>query len=255
MAWRAGPSAQSNRCCASWRRRSPHSSAASAAAPNPGSRACARDRYHAADFRVGDGLTIRKSGKLGCVGVPGEIKVRWHRELPSAPTSAILTRQAGKWYVVFHVEIEAAEQVNGASLGIDLGLTSLAALSNGQRIGRPNITKTNARKLRRLQRAFARCQRGSRVRRRRKAAVTTLQAHIGNSRRDYLHKVSADLVFRVSAHCRRRPQHQRSRRRQADEACSRCLLGAIDRDARLQSCKSWWSDRQGRSKRHKSDVP
>ena len=57
----------------------------------------ARDRYHAADFRVGDGLTIRKSGKLGFVGVPGEIKVRWHRELPNAPKSAILTRQAGKW--------------------------------------------------------------------------------------------------------------------------------------------------------------
>ena len=48
-----------------------------------------RHRYHAADFRVGDGLTLRKSGKIGFVGVPGEIKrsrrragqrrIRWHR--------------------------------------------------------------------------------------------------------------------------------------------------------------------------------
>lgn len=55
----------------------------------------ARDSYHAADFRVGDGLTIRKSKKLGFVGVPGEIKVRWHRGLPSKPKSSILSRNAG----------------------------------------------------------------------------------------------------------------------------------------------------------------
>src|SRR4051812_5056204 len=43
----------------------------------------ARARYHAADFRVGDGMTLRKPGKLGFVGVPGEVKVKWHRALPS----------------------------------------------------------------------------------------------------------------------------------------------------------------------------
>jgi len=31
-------------------------------------------RYHAAEFRVGDGLTIRKGGRLGFVGVAGDIK-------------------------------------------------------------------------------------------------------------------------------------------------------------------------------------
>src|SRR5215472_14652748 len=67
-------------------------------------------RYHAAEFRVGDGLTIRKNGRLGFVGVPGDIKVRWHRELPSKPSSAILTRQAGKWYIVFHVEVDVVER-------------------------------------------------------------------------------------------------------------------------------------------------
>jgi len=67
-------------------------------------------RYHAADFRVGDGLTIRKNGRLGFVGVSGDIKVRWHRELPSKPASAILTRQNGKWYVVFHVEVKAIDR-------------------------------------------------------------------------------------------------------------------------------------------------
>ena len=156
----------------------------------------ARDRYHAADFRVGDGMTIRKTGKLGFVGVPGEIKVRWHRELPSKPKSAILSRNAGKWYVIFHVDVAPIERATPDSVGIDLGLTSLMALSNGETVARPNITKRNARKLRRLQRAMARCKFGSTVRRKRKAAVAKHQAYIAASRRDFLHKESRKIVNR-----------------------------------------------------------
>lgn len=156
----------------------------------------ARDRYHAADFRVGDGLCIRRNRKLTVVGVPGEIKVRWHRELPSEPKSAILTRQAGKWYVVFHVEVAPVERASPGAVGIDLGLTSFVALSNGETVSRPNVTKRNARKLRRAQRALARCKRGSRVRRKRKLLVAKLQNRIANSRRDFLHNESRKLVNR-----------------------------------------------------------
>ncbi|MXX90189.1 MAG: helix-turn-helix domain-containing protein, partial [Boseongicola sp. SB0665_bin_10] len=35
-------------------------------------------RFHSADFRVGDGLVCR-GGKLRLVGIPGLVKVRWHR--------------------------------------------------------------------------------------------------------------------------------------------------------------------------------
>lgn len=157
----------------------------------PRFRACAR--YHAAEFRIGDGLTLRKSGRLGCVGVPGEIKVRWHRALPSKPKSAILTRQAGKWYVVFHAEVEPVERSSPGSVGIDFGLTSLVALSNGETVARPNWTKRAARELRRRQRAIARCRRGSNVRRKRVAAAAKFQAHVAAKRRDMCHKLTRRL--------------------------------------------------------------
>ena len=153
-------------------------------------------RYHAADFRVGDGMTIRKSGKIGVVGVPGEIKARWHREMPSKPKSAILTRQAGKWYVVFHVEVAAVERAGPDSVGIDLGLTSLVALSNGETIPRPGWTKRAAKGLRRRQRAVARCKRGSKTRRKRVVALAKYHARIGSCRRDMCHKFTRDLVNR-----------------------------------------------------------
>lgn len=156
----------------------------------------ARARYHAADFRVGDGMTIRKNGRLTFVGVPSEIKVRWHRDLPSEPKSCVLSRNAGKWYIIFHVEVAPVERAGPDAVGIDLGLTNLVALSNGETVARPNVTKKNAHKLRRAQRALARCERGSKVRRKRKLLVAKLQSRIANTRRDFLHKESRKIVNR-----------------------------------------------------------
>src|SRR3712207_4279770 len=39
----------------------------------------AKSRFDSAEFRVGDGLTIRRSKRLGITGIPGEIKVKWHQ--------------------------------------------------------------------------------------------------------------------------------------------------------------------------------
>lgn len=153
-------------------------------------------RYRAANFRVNDGLTIRKSGKFTVVGVPGEIKARWHRALPSKPKSAILTRQAGKWYVVFLVEVATEERAKSDSIGIDMGLTNLLALSNGEAISRPGWTARAARGLRLRQRAVARCKISSKNRRKRVAALAAYHARIGNRRRDFCHKLTRDLVNR-----------------------------------------------------------
>jgi len=155
-------------------------------------------RYHAAEFRVGDGLTLRKSGKIGFVGVPGEVKVKWHRSLASEPKSAILTRQNGKWFVVFHVEITDVDRRVGASVGIDLGLTTLAALSTGETIDRPNWTKRAAKGLRRRQRALARCKRGSKRWAKVRSRLAVYQGKIARRRADNLHKVSASLVSRFA---------------------------------------------------------
>lgn len=156
----------------------------------------ARARYHAADFQVGDGMTLRKSGNIGFVGVPGQVKVKWHRALPSLPKSAVLSRNAGKWFIIFHVDVQPIERIGPDSVGIDMGLTSLVALSTGETVARQNITKRNAARLRRTQRALARCKRGSKGRQECKAVVAKLQAHIGNARRDSLHKLSASIVAR-----------------------------------------------------------
>jgi putative transposase len=158
----------------------------------------ATDRYHAADFRVGDGLTLRKSGRIGLVGVAGEIKCKWHRSLPSKPSSAIVTRQGHRWFAIFHVDVPAAEPREGASVGIDCGLTSLVALSNGEITTRPNWTKRAAKGLRRRQRALSRSKRSSNRRRKTRSRLAAYYAKVARQRTDFTHKLSADLVSRFA---------------------------------------------------------
>lgn len=155
-------------------------------------------RYHAATFRVGDGLTIKKDRRIGIVGVPGCVKVVWHRDMPPDAKlgTAILTRQASKWYVVFSVEAEFAETCGVGTAGIDLGLNSLTATSDGEIVEAPQFARQAQAAQRRRQRALARCRRGSNRRRKAKARLAAGAAKIARQRRDHAHKLSRSLVSR-----------------------------------------------------------
>ena len=158
----------------------------------------ASSRYHAGEFRVGDGLTLRPSDRIAITGVPGEIKVRWHRYLPSPPGSAIVTRQNGKWFVVFHVAVNIDDQREGETVGIDYGLTSLVALSTGETIDRPNWTKRAAKGLKRRQRALARCKRGSGRTAKVRARLSAYQAKIARKRAAFTHTLTYRLTKRFA---------------------------------------------------------
>lgn len=162
----------------------------------------AKSRFDSAEFRVGDGLTIRKSKRLGITGIPGEIKVKWHRDFPAGATvgAAVLSRSAGKWFVCFQIALPDQEGPprDGAAVGIDVGLTSLVATSDGDVVKTPQWTKHAAKKQRRLQRALARCKRGSRRRLKAKHRLARHSAHTANQRRDFLHKLSRSLVERYA---------------------------------------------------------
>lgn len=162
----------------------------------------AKSMFDSADFRVGDGLTIRKSKRLGIVGIPGEIKVRWHRELPlnAKVGAAVISRSCGKWYACFQIELPNAEPTERefTPIGVDLGLTSLVALSNGETVATPQYTRLASKRQRRLQRSLSRCKRGSKRRQKAKMRLARHSARTANQRRDFSHKLSASLTKRFS---------------------------------------------------------
>lgn len=158
----------------------------------------AKSRFDSAEMRVGDGLTIRKTKRLGIVGIPGEIKVRWHRPLPADAKlgAAVISRSAGKWFVCLQIELPDAEPIERpfTPVGIDMGLTSLVALSTGETVPTPQHTKNAAKAMRKVQRAVARKKRCSNRQRKAKLRVARLAAHVANQRRDFSHKLARRLV-------------------------------------------------------------
>lgn len=154
-----------------------------------------RRRFDSADFRVGDGLRI-KDGRLLMVGIPGAIKVKWHRDLQGIPKAAVVRRQAGHWSVTVQCDVPATTPAPRpvAPTGVDLGLSAIVALADGTIIEARPFARESERKKRRLQRAVARKERYSR---RRRKAVQNLARHsrkVANRRRDFLHKLSRRLA-------------------------------------------------------------
>jgi putative transposase len=162
----------------------------------------AKARFDSAEMRVGDGVTIRKSKRLGIVGIPGEIKVKWHRDILAGAKlgAAVISRKAGKWFVYFQIELAEGEPIERpfAPVGIDMGLTSLVALSTGETVPTPQHTKNAAKAMRRAQRSVARKRRHSKRQRKAKLRVARLSARIANRRRDHSHKLSRSLADRFS---------------------------------------------------------
>jgi putative transposase len=88
----------------------------------------------------------------------------------------------GRWYLNLQVEIAESQTCGAGEIGVDLGLSTLATLSDGRKIENPRHFKKYKDKLARAQRA------------RNKKRVRAIHAKIANARRHYLHVQSTKLV-------------------------------------------------------------
>jgi putative transposase len=90
--------------------------------------------------------------------------------------------------------VPIALEKTGKEVGIDLGISTLMALSDGTQIPNMRVGQKAQSELRIAQRALSRCRKGSRRRKKVKKEVTRLHAKIKNTRSTYLHQVSTRLV-------------------------------------------------------------
>uniref|UniRef100_UPI003D710C07 RNA-guided endonuclease InsQ/TnpB family protein n=1 Tax=Streptomyces sp. bgisy100 TaxID=3413783 RepID=UPI003D710C07 len=126
----------------------------------------------------------------------GNLKVRWSRRLPAAPTSLTVTKDnSGRYFLSFVVDTEPDILPEaGTDTGIDLGLSVFAVLSDGRRIGSPRFLRRAEKKLRRLQRELSRKARGSRNRAKARIKVARQHARVADRRRDFHHKASTQII-------------------------------------------------------------
>jgi putative transposase len=106
---------------------------------------------------------VLPSGKLRLPKI-GDIPVRWSRDLPSKPSSVTVIRDsAGRYFASFVIETSPVPLPQTESeVGIDLGLTHFAVLSDGRKIASPRFLQRAEKKLRRAQQSLSRKEKGSR---------------------------------------------------------------------------------------------
>lgn len=154
-------------------------------------------RYDSITFpSYGDGCRLLDSGKLRIQGA-GHIKVKLHRPVEGEIKTVTIKRDVNHWYVCFSVERAPVPLPPSAEqIGVDVGLESFAALSDGTEIGNPRHLQCGLARLRRAQRKLSRRKRGSK--RRGTAAVLVAKANrkIRNQRAAFHHEVSRWLLDR-----------------------------------------------------------
>ena len=134
----------------------------------------------------------------------GLVRMREKLRFDGKILSAKVFTKGGKWFVSIAVELSETTKPlpkTNKSVGIDLGITELATLSDGTKIKAPKPLKNKLKKLQRLSKQLSRKQKGSNNREKAKTKLSRLHLKIFNIRKDFLHKLTTDLVKRFDVIC------------------------------------------------------
>jgi putative transposase len=126
----------------------------------------------------------------------GDLPLVWSRPLPAVPSSCTIIKDAaGRYFASFVVEVDRPQlEPNGNTVGIDLGLTTFATLSTGEKVDAPKPLRSASKRLRKLQRNLSRKTKGSNRRNRARVQVARLHARIADTRKDFLDKLSTRII-------------------------------------------------------------
>lgn len=158
-----------------------------------------RDRYRSITYPQDNGaFRIEKAGKGNVLRIAriGRVKIDLHRQIDGTVKSMTIKKEAGKYYAIFTVvespEYKRKEDTN--PVGIDLGLNSFVAMSDGIIIDRPKFVNARKKKIARWQKIVARRHKGSKRREKAKVGLQNEWQHLNNQSNDFAHKLSNKLV-------------------------------------------------------------
>ena len=146
-----------------------------------------------------------KDGKF-FIQIPhlGLVRMRQGLRFQGKIMSATISTRGERWFVSIKVELSEAIQPlpkTQQSVGLDLGITHLITLSDGTKITALKPLKTQLKKLRRLNKSLSRKQKGSNNRAKAKIKLSRLYYRISNIRKDFLHKLTTELVRKFDVIC------------------------------------------------------
>ncbi len=117
------------------------------------------------------------------------------REMKGEPRNVTIFERAGRWYMVVccKQEVDTPIHPSTSSVGVDMGITRMATVSDGVVIPPINVLREHECRLAHAQKKLSRTQKGSNRRRKARLHVSRTQEKVANIRKDYLHKVTTEL--------------------------------------------------------------
>ncbi|MFD8718155.1 RNA-guided endonuclease InsQ/TnpB family protein [Streptomyces sp. NPDC059629] len=158
-----------------------------------------KDQRQSIRFTANARWKIADGGRLDLPKI-GAVKVKWSRALPTTPTSVTVIKDAaGRFFASFVIDTDpAADQARmpatDRTVGIDLGLTHFAVLSDGTKIDSPRFLRRAEKKLKKAQRELSRKQKGSKNRAKARLKVARAHAKVADARREFHHQLSTRLI-------------------------------------------------------------
>jgi putative transposase len=134
-------------------------------------------------------------------GKVGKVKAKFHRVIEGKiKTVTVSLDPSGNYFASILTEFEGEKpevSTDGQVIGIDLGLTHFAIISDGKKVskyGNPKHLAKHENNLKRKQQKLAKKQKGSNSRHKYRKVVAKVYERVSNSRQDFLHKLSRKLV-------------------------------------------------------------
>ncbi|MEE1831947.1 RNA-guided endonuclease InsQ/TnpB family protein [Streptomyces sp. SP17KL33] len=158
-----------------------------------------KDNRQSVRFTANARWSITDSGRLNLPKI-GPVKVKWSRALPATPSSVtVVMDAAGRYFASFVIDTDPAADAarmpeSDQTIGIDLGLTHFAVLSDGTKIDSPRFLRRAEKKLKKTQRELSRKQKGSRNRVKARLKVARAHAKVADARREFHHQLSTRLI-------------------------------------------------------------
>lgn len=149
-------------------------------------------------LRFPDAKQIAIDAANGRIRLPkvGWVRLRLSRPIAGEVRNVSVTREGTRWFA--SIQTEQAAVLPAAlvrpTLGIDLGVTVFAGLSDGALVRPLAALKAQSCRLARYQRAVSRKKKGSANRRKAVVKLANLHRRIAHQRSDWLHQLSTKLV-------------------------------------------------------------
>jgi putative transposase len=144
-----------------------------------------------AAFKLVDGQIFIAKSKV-------PLAIRWSRQLPrnaDPSTITIKLTPSGQWFVSILCDVKIIPNPKtDRKIGLDMGISALVTTSNGDKFNNPKSLRKAKTKLRRLNKALARKQKGSSNRHKARLKLAKAHQKIANIRKDNQHKITSQLV-------------------------------------------------------------